>query len=81
MCSILEKELMLISYPYCFVIPARYQSTGMKKNKTREKKVNIRHVVPLNSHGWPRKNFFLQYQYNINQISDQNREKYLLGDY
>ena len=24
--------------------------------------------------------FFLQYQYNINQISDENKEKYQFGD-
>ena len=30
---------------------------------------------------WSRQNFFLQYQYNINQASDKNREKYQLGDY
>ena len=26
-------------------------------------------------------NFSLQYQYNIKQISDENKEKYKLGDY
>ena len=31
---------------------------------------------PFNSHEWPRQNFSLQYQYNINQISDENNEKY-----
>ena len=36
---------------------------------------------PFNSHDWPRKNFSLQYQYNIKQTSDENREKYQLGDY
>ena len=41
MCSILEQELRLISYPYCLVIPAQYQSTGMKKNKTRGKKSTL----------------------------------------
>ena len=25
-------------------------------------------------------NYFLQYQYNINQISDENKEKYQIGD-
>ena len=28
---------------------------------------------------WPRQNFSLQYQYNINQISDENKEKYQFG--
>ena len=27
---------------------------------------------PFNSHEWPRQNFSLQYQYNIDQISDKN---------
>ena len=31
---------------------------------------------PFNSHEWPRQNFSLHYQYNINQISDENKEKY-----
>ena len=35
---------------------------------------------PFNSHEWPRQNFSLQYQYNVNQISDENKEKYQLGD-
>ena len=34
----------------------------------------------INSHEWPRQNFSLQYQYNINQISDENKEKYKFGD-
>ena len=29
---------------------------------------------------WPRQNFSLQYQYNINQISDENKEKYQFED-
>ena len=29
----------------------------------------------FNSHKWPRKNFSLQYQYNIKQTSDENKEK------
>ena len=36
---------------------------------------------PLNSHEWPWQNFSLQYQYNIKQTSDENKEKYQLGDY
>ena len=35
---------------------------------------------PFNSHEWPRQNFSLQDQYNINQISDENKEKYQFGD-
>ena len=38
-------------------------------------------VSPFNSHEWPRQNFSLQYQYNIKQTSDENKEKYQLGDY
>ena len=34
-----------------------------------------------NSHGGPRQNFSLQYQYNIRQTSDENKEKYKSGDY
>ena len=37
-------------------------------------------LKPFNSHEWPRQNFSLQYQYNINQISDENKEKYQFGD-
>ena len=29
----------------------------------------------------PRQNFSLRYQYNIKQTSDENKEKYQLGDY
>ena len=36
---------------------------------------------PFNSHGWPTQNFSLQYQYNIKQTSDENKEKYQLEDY
>ena len=35
---------------------------------------------PFNSHEWPRQNFSLQYQHNINQISEKNKEKYQFGD-
>ena len=31
-------------------------------------------------HEWPRQYFSLQYQYNINQTSDENKEKYQFGD-
>ena len=46
---------------------------------------NSRHLYsrssPFNSHEWPRQNFSLQYQYNIKQASDENKEKYQSGDY
>ena len=32
------------------------------------------------SHEWLRQNFSLQYQYNINQISDENKKQYQFGD-
>ena len=38
-------------------------------------------LQPFNSHKWPRQNFPLQYQYNIKQTSDENKEKLQLGDY
>ena len=38
-------------------------------------------LLPFNSHEWPRQNFSLQYQYNFKQTSDENKEKYQLGDY
>ena len=38
-------------------------------------------LLTLNSHEWLRHNFSLQYQYNIQQTSDEKKEKYQLGDY
>ena len=35
---------------------------------------------PFNSHEWPWQNFSLQYRYKIKQTSDENKEKYQLGD-
>ena len=37
-------------------------------------------VYLSNSNEWPRQNFSLQYKYNIKQTSDENKEKYQLGD-
>ena len=37
--------------------------------------------LPFHSHKWPRQNFSLQYQYNIKQAGDENREEYQLCDY
>ena len=37
-------------------------------------------LKPFNSHERPRQNFSLQYQYNINQMSDENKEKYQYGN-
>ena len=44
------------------------------------KKIQSNLYKPFNSHEWPRQNFSLQYQYNINQISDENKEKHQFGD-
>ena len=35
---------------------------------------------PLTPMSDPRQNFSLQYQYNFNQIRDENKEKYQFGD-
>ena len=37
--------------------------------------------MPFHSHDWSRENFSLQYQYNINQKSDESKDKYQFGDY
>ena len=34
----------------------------------------LKQDYPFNSQEWPRQNFSLQYQYNVNQISDENKE-------
>ena len=33
-------------------------------------------LTHFHSHKWPRQNFSLQYQYNIKQAGDENRDKY-----
>ena len=38
-------------------------------------------TIIINFHEGPRKKFPLQYQYNIKLASDQEKEKYQLGDY
>ena len=40
---------------------------------------DLPHQVSLNE--WPKQNFSSQYQYNIKQTSDKNKEKYQQGDY
>ena len=37
------------------------------------------YISPVNSYKWPRQNFSWQYQYNIKQKSNENKEKYQLG--
>ena len=44
-------------------------------------KTNTHHtILPFHSHKWPRQNFSLQYQYNIKQAGDENREEYQSWD-
>ena len=53
--------------------------TQFEKLSKLSKFKRIRKMVsfnPFNSHKWPRQNFSLQYQYNIDQTSDENKEKY-----
>ena len=38
------------------------------------------YLLTLSAYEQPRQNFSLQYQYNINQISDEKKEKYQFGD-
>ena len=38
--------------------------------------LNFSFIQPFNSHEWPRQNFSLQYQYSVNQTSNENKEKY-----
>ena len=49
-------------------------------NQNQRKLHRVNKNLTFNSHEWPRKNFSLQYQYNINQISDENKEKDQFGD-
>ena len=42
---------------------------------------SVMKMLTLNSRKWPRQNFSLLYQHNIKQTSDENKEKYQLGDY
>ena len=42
--------------------------------------VGVLSLKPFNSHKWPRHNFSFKYQYNINQISDENKENCQFGD-
>ena len=37
--------------------------------------------LTYNSHQWPRQNFSLQYQNNIKQLSDENKDKYNPGEF
>ena len=43
---------------------------------TSKMKINL----PFNSHEWPRENFSLQDQYNVNQLADETKEKYKFED-
>ena len=44
------------------------------------KYISGRLYKPFHSHEWPRQNFSFQYQYNINQTRDENKENYQFGD-
>ena len=54
------------------------EMTSMKK-KAMGKRMLVE-SQPFNSHVWPRHNFSSQHQRNIKQTSDENKEKYRLGD-
>ena len=41
----------------------------------------LQSIYPFTFHEWPRQNFSSQYPHNIRQTSDENKEKYQLGDY
>ena len=60
----------------------RFQNfpTQREANCFRRGKSSI-DVKTFHSHKWPRQNFSLQYQYNIKQAGDENREEYQLWDY
>ena len=60
--------------------PCTIQQTGNENTQTYYSKEVVILIQPFNSHEWPRQNFSLQYLYNINQISDENKEKYQFGD-
>ena len=75
---------------FCFFLSSLYWKTylsclrnfllptpGSKKLRGWE---HIGCTKPFNSHEWQRENFSLQYQCNINQMSDENKEKYQFGD-
>ena len=57
-----------------------------EKNKTKNclvvilvlsaKEEYLINILTLNSHEWPRKNFSLQYQNNINQTRDENKKNF-----
>ena len=38
-------------------------------------------LLLLNTHKWPGYNFYLQYQYDIQPTSDENKDKYQVRDY
>ena len=53
---------------------------GLKLQKRNLANKKPYYLSPFNSHEWPRQNFSLQYQDNVNQVSDKNKEKYQFGD-
>ena len=53
---------------------------GLKLQKRNLANKKPYYLSPFNSPEWPRQNFSLQFQYNVNQVSDENKEKYQFGD-
>ena len=52
----------------------------MIKKQTNKQTKKISLVSSFNSHKRPRQNFSLKYQYNIKKTSDEDKERYKLGD-
>ena len=55
--------------------------TGGSNNVSSSKHKHYSQYQPFHSHEWPRQNFFLQYQHNIKQTSDEMKGKYELIQY
>ena len=55
--------------------------TGGSNNVSSSKHKYYSQYQPFHSHEWPRQNFFLQYQHNIKQTSDEMKGKYELIQY
>ena len=71
-----------------FVCPPQFQLLSSLSIRQVDKYIMINNTAVdlstsspnFNSHDWPRKNVSLQYQYKINQLSVENKEKYQFGD-
>ena len=51
------------------------------QNDSKKQKTTLLVLLPFCYLEWLRQNFFLQYQYNTKQTSNEIKEKYKLGDY